>query len=99
MNILTVCHFGQTRSIFLRDYLQEKGYQVRAIGVSADREELESAVQDADVIICVHPDIEKQLRELTKLKEKRIITLDVADQSKYSKDALIKQIEAQLPIE
>lgn len=99
MNILTVCYFGQTRSVFLRDYLREKGYEAQAIGVSAGSAELKRAISAADLIVCVHPDVEKQLRGLTNVEGEKIITLDVADESKYSRDALIEQMNRYLPFE
>ncbi len=83
MNILIICTHGKNRSVVLQKFLLEKGYESITAGIRDDAGDLKEKIHVADVIISVHPEIEKQIRERFNVSGKRIISLNVEDRPEY----------------
>lgn len=69
------------RSKFLSEYLSEKGYETRYVGVQdgVEREVTQSDIDWARVVIAVTPDIAERLRQKWELNGRRLIVLNVND--------------------
>ena len=102
MNILVVCRFGQSRSVYLKQYLTEKGYNAESAGIEENPESLRNKIDAADVIISVQSYIQNELKSSFDLSGKKLIALDVednTDQPVYTQKGLEEQIARFLPLE
>ena len=84
--ILCVCSQGRNRSKYLASYLKNKGYSTRygGVGFEGSGGEAENPIKQkdidwADIIITVKKRHHPILRNNYKVKNKTIISLDVAD--------------------
>lgn len=87
--VLCVCSMGLNRSKWVADYLKEKGYKTRYGGIGPCKFDPEPAnpinpkdLDWADIIIAARSKHEIVLKEKYKIKNKRIIVLEVSD-SRY----------------
>ena len=78
MTILTVCEFGMNRSRRLAEYLSSIGYNAIYGGVREPRDVLQQKIDQADVVVSIHPKIADKLMSFN-LGEKKLIGLDVPD--------------------
>ena len=84
IKVLCICAVGANRSKYLAQYLRRKGYQTKFGGVDYKWEEGANPVKQEDVnwaeiIIITRKRLEKSLRKKFKVKNKKIIVLDVTD--------------------
>ena len=81
MRVLIFCHHGQNRSRYLAERLTERGYtDVIFAGVKdPDRQRIQAAIYQADIIITVSPDVYEKLFAYYDFAEKKVIKLDVED--------------------
>jgi predicted protein tyrosine phosphatase len=87
--ILCVCTMGLNRSKFLAEYLAKKGYETRYGGIGPCRVDPEPTnpvnpedFEWADIIITARKKHKPILINKHKIKNKRIITLDITDSRK-----------------
>lgn len=95
--VLCVCSMGLNRSKWVANYLKEKGYDTRYGGIGPCRFDPEPAnpinskdLEWADIIIAARSKHEIVLKEKYKIKDKKIIVLEVSD-SRY--EAYLKNPE------
>lgn len=112
MNILTICSWGKNRSSYLAAYLQQKGYIVKFGGIhlGSDTPVTQDTVDWSNVLIFVHPQIEKEFLERFQVKNQRMTTLNVDDhieatgdewlriQEQYVYPQLEQEIDKYLPL-
>ncbi len=70
------------RSVHLQKYLESKGYTASAGGVLQDKKDVQDKIDFADVIVTVHPEVEKSLRQQFNTGDTRVIALNVDDRPK-----------------
>ncbi len=81
MQILVVCKYGKNRNVYLKNYLESRGYQAQARGLaSAD---LQEKIDESDIIVSVHPDILHELQVITDVSKKKIISLNTEDRPQF----------------
>ena len=110
MNILVLCAHGKNRSRYLAEYLSTKGYTADYAGVeSSDTRTVQKKIDDADILITVHPLVKEGLFEYFYVdKQKRLIDLSTEDRPEHVLPdnqphtssiypQLKKQIDAYLP--
>lgn len=81
MNILVLCAHGKNRSRYLAEYLSSKGYTTDYAGVeSSDARTVQKKIDEADILITVHPLVKEGLFEYFYVGEhKRLIELNIED--------------------
>lgn len=79
MNILVACLFGMNRSVYLKNYLREKGYKAESGGIREEHEFLQRKIDNADVIVSVQSYIQDELKKNYVIEGQRMIALDVED--------------------
>ena len=89
VKILCVCAMGRNRSKYLASYLKNKGYRTRYGGIGYGRIDLhpdnpfnQEDVDWANIIIVVRKKHKPLLKKHYKIKNKKIIVLDVTDSRK-----------------
>jgi predicted protein tyrosine phosphatase len=87
--VLCVCSMGLNRSKWVANYLKEKGYETRYGGIGPCKFDSEPAnpidpkdLEWADIIIAARGKHEVVLKEKYRIKNKKIIVLEVSD-SRY----------------
>ncbi len=86
--VLVICSMGSNRSKYLASYLKNKGYNTRFGGIRGrlgkfpDNPFAQEDVDWADIIIVVRKKHVALLKKKYKLKNKKIIALDVTDSRK-----------------
>jgi hypothetical protein len=79
MKVLVLCTHGKNRSRHLAEYLSIKGYEASYAGVGGGRTpELLRLIDEADVLVTVHPAVKESL-QASDYDGKRLIELDVED--------------------
>lgn len=88
--ILCICLVGLNRSRYLASYLKNKGYKTRYGGICRriiDCYVINSINQKdvdwADIIIVTRKKFKPRLKKRYKIKDKKIISLDVRDSKRY----------------
>lgn len=79
--IAVVCAHGRNMSAYLKEHLHSLGYEdVNAIGVNNKSTDSKRKLREAEVIICVHEEIQELLEENFTFSAERMICLDVSEQ-------------------
>lgn len=78
-NIVVVCTTGKNRSRYLKEYLETKGILAHAVGVNSKNADVKRKINNAKVVVSVHPDIEEVLEERYTLEHQKLIKLEVDD--------------------
>ena len=86
--VLCICSMGSNRSKYLSSYLKNKGYKTRfggiggRLGGNPDNPFIQEDIDWADIIVVVRKKHVALLKKRYKVKNKRIIALDVTDSRK-----------------
>jgi len=86
--VLCVCHFGKNRSKYLANFLKEKGYETKYGGISDEQGNIvkQEDVDWADVIIVVRDVLKQIFLKNFKVKNQKLITLEVIDNPDFLKN-------------
>lgn len=79
MKILVLCAFGKNRSRHLAGYLKSLGYDTDFAGTIQNTESTQDKINEADILITVHPSVFNALEHNFYSEGKRIIKLDIED--------------------
>jgi predicted protein tyrosine phosphatase len=93
IRVLCVCAAGINRSKYLAEYLRRKGYSTRFGGVEYKGERNFKALKQedvdwADIIILARKRLEPILKRKVKIKNKKLILLNVTDSKRLIPDKL-----------
>ena len=97
--ILCVCSAGLLRSPTLAEELQKRGYNTRSAGITPEYAliEVDDVLMEwADIVLCVHPQIEADVKIYFKEYEDKIQTLKIPDQYDFRSETLKMKINEQL---
>ncbi|MBT3230389.1 hypothetical protein HN358_01205 [Candidatus Uhrbacteria bacterium] len=77
--ITIVCTHGRNLSKYLKEHLMEKGIKSHAVGLYFKNLATIQKIKNAKTIICVHPEIQKEVEAEFDLTKKYVICLNVSD--------------------
>jgi predicted protein tyrosine phosphatase len=102
MKILFLCGRAQIRSPTAeRIFADLPGVETRSAGVSADADEVVSAddIDWADVVVCMERTHSVKLKRKfdRRLRDKRVVVLDVEDEYDYMADDLVTILHERVP--
>ncbi len=86
LKYLALCTFGRNRSRYLAEYLEKNGLDVKYGGVLEDHEVIKGKIEEADVILTVHPDVYAALMGGFNVVGKQIVKLNVEDRPDVLRD-------------
>ena len=77
--ITIICTHGRNLSKYLKEHLLEKGIESHAVGLYFKNLATIQKIKNAKIIICVHPEIKKEVEDTFDLSKKQVICLNVSD--------------------